>query len=459
MINECKESSNRNNSCIYHCPPISKDNYLAFPNNLHRVNHYLFKGKQTFQKDFRVLIAGGGTGMNTLYIAEQLNHTNSEIVYVDLSPKSTDIARLRAKYRHLNNIRFFNDKIENIPNLNLGKFDFIESTGVIHHTENPLTSLRVLKDSLKPEGGMSIFVYSTNKRKYVYLMQEVMRLMRDDSDSIFDEIANLKELGEVLPHLPLGKLMEGPSLSVDMEDNDENLYDIFLHKRDTSFTVPQLFQWVKDAGLIFIDWSNPLSAWLIKEISDPFKENGWAADWLVEQLQNDGQAGFREIINKLSREDKLAMADLMFHFKLTNHQFYLSNSQDSKASLDDLDLMPYFPFEIKHLDKVVNGWLKGVEKPKMVKMVHILGPLFGHSFSLPDKMSLQTFYKLIPLKPEKTLREVFRELKTKTGKSINKLREEFQNFAAHFEHFLVLGNKDMGNMPRSNINYVYDIEY
>ena len=85
----------------------------AFPNNLHRVNHYLFKGKQTFQKgslwhnkfrktfltlelkknrsggkkenitlnnstflDFRVLIAGGGTGMNTLYIAEQLNHTN-----------------------------------------------------------------------------------------------------------------------------------------------------------------------------------------------------------------------------------------------------------------------------------------------------------------------------------------------------------------------------------------------
>ena len=25
--------------------------------------------------------------------------------------------------------RFFNDKIENIPNLNLGKFDFIESTG------------------------------------------------------------------------------------------------------------------------------------------------------------------------------------------------------------------------------------------------------------------------------------------------------------------------------------------
>ena len=37
-----------------------------------------------------------------------------------------------------------------------------------------------------------------------------------------------------------------------MEDNDENLYDIFLHKRDTSFTVPQLFRWVKDAGEVYI---------------------------------------------------------------------------------------------------------------------------------------------------------------------------------------------------------------
>ena len=31
-------------------------------------------------------------------------------------------------------------------------------------------------------------------------------------------------------------------------------------------------------------------------------------------------------------------------------------------------------------DKVVNGWLKGVEKPKMVKMVHILGKENGAYF-------------------------------------------------------------------------------
>ncbi|XP_023332195.1 uncharacterized protein LOC111704243 isoform X2 [Eurytemora carolleeae] len=319
-INECKDleksanqsKPNQTNSCIYHCPPLSIENYLAFPNNLHNINHYLFKGKQTFQKDFRVLIAGGGTGMNTLYIAEQLNHTNSEIVYIDLSPKSTDIARLRAEYRHLNNIRFFNDKIENIPNLNLGKFDFIESTGVLHHTESPLFSLKVLKDSLKPGGGMSIFVYSTNTRKYVYLMQEIMKLMKDDSDGIFDELRNLKELRDVLPNIPLGKLTNQGSSLHDGGESDENLYDLYLHKRDVSFTLPQLLEWVTDAGLNLIDWSNPEAAWNIKTVVNPYSEN-------------DSLASFRKLMNKLNSDDKRAVADLML--SLPNHQFYLSTDQ------------------------------------------------------------------------------------------------------------------------------------
>ena len=35
---------------------------------------------------------------------------------------------------------------------------------------------------------------------------------------------------------------------LDMPFSDENLYDIYLHKRDVSFTLPQLFTWLKDAG-------------------------------------------------------------------------------------------------------------------------------------------------------------------------------------------------------------------
>ena len=84
----------------------------------------------------KVLIAGGGIGDSTLFLAEQLNHTNAEvskpsyciiffllsilispstghllifklqIVYLDFSPTSLATAQARAEARNLKNIRW-----------------------------------------------------------------------------------------------------------------------------------------------------------------------------------------------------------------------------------------------------------------------------------------------------------------------------------------------------------------
>ena len=48
------------------------------------------------------------------------------------------IAKERAKIRQLDNIVWINDWIENIPQLGLGKFDFIECGGALHHLKDPL---------------------------------------------------------------------------------------------------------------------------------------------------------------------------------------------------------------------------------------------------------------------------------------------------------------------------------
>ena len=58
----------------------------------------------------------------------------------------------------------------------------------------------------------------------------------------------------------------------------------------------------------------------------------------------------------------------------------------------------------------------------------------------------------------KTLREIFLELGTQTGRPVDQFQKEFQNFAAHFEHFLLLGNTEMGNLPRSDIDHVFEID-
>ena len=106
---------------------------------LEELNHYLYQGKQDFRSGFRVLDAAGGTGGATLFLAEELNNTNTaNIVYLDFSKTSMEIARERARVRRLDNIVWVNDWIENIPHLGLGKFDLIECSAALHHLKDPL---------------------------------------------------------------------------------------------------------------------------------------------------------------------------------------------------------------------------------------------------------------------------------------------------------------------------------
>ncbi len=69
------------------------------------------------------MVAGGGTGSALLYLAEQLRHTDAQLIYLDFSWKSLDIARQRAQLRGLGNIRWIHNSIENIESIRseLGK--------------------------------------------------------------------------------------------------------------------------------------------------------------------------------------------------------------------------------------------------------------------------------------------------------------------------------------------------
>ena len=64
---------------------------------LDRMNYYCYSGKKDFSRDFRTLIAGGGTGDATIYLAEQLRDTGAEIIHVDLSTASIEVAKQRAR--------------------------------------------------------------------------------------------------------------------------------------------------------------------------------------------------------------------------------------------------------------------------------------------------------------------------------------------------------------------------
>ena len=105
--------------------------------DLPMINHYCFAGKQSFKNNFRALVAGGGTGDATIFLAEQLRATNAQIVHLDMSQASIAIAQQRAKIRGLANITWVHDSLLNLPMLGLGEFDYINCSGVLHHLADP----------------------------------------------------------------------------------------------------------------------------------------------------------------------------------------------------------------------------------------------------------------------------------------------------------------------------------
>ena len=140
------------------------------PSNLDEVDHYIFAGARDFRLPFRALVAGGGTGDAAILLAQNLADRNcpAEIHYLDLSAASRRIAEARAKVRGLSNIRFHTGSLLDLPRLDLGRFDYIDCCGVLHHLADPPAGLAALGAAMAPDGGMGLMLYGALGRSGVY---------------------------------------------------------------------------------------------------------------------------------------------------------------------------------------------------------------------------------------------------------------------------------------------------
>ena len=135
-------------------------------------------------------MAGGGTGSFTLFLAESLNHTNAEVMYLDFSMASMKIAQRRAIIRHVSNVIWINGWIENLPQMGLSLFHFVTSTGVLHHLKDTPKGLAILKDNLLSIGGMSLLLYGAVGRTAIYQMQKLLGLANKDSHNNNQNLSN-----------------------------------------------------------------------------------------------------------------------------------------------------------------------------------------------------------------------------------------------------------------------------
>lgn len=288
------------------------------------INQYCFKGKEDFN-NFRVLVAGGGTGDAAIAWGELLlEKENSEVVYLDMSSKSMSIAQERAKIRKLDNITWVQDSLLNVKELDIGDFDFIDCSGVLHHLPDPDAGLKALKSVLNPNGSIAIMVYGKYGRSAIYIIQELMRMVNGDEQDPHKKIKNTKKILQNLPSHNLFNILQGLKVwNYGDTKYDAGIFDLFLHTQDRSYTILEVHDWLERCEL--------------KMVGEP-GERYTAKQYMPETFIKDKK--LLEEIKKKPLKIQQAIAEAM-STSLAKHIFYCTheNRENTEAKVTDTDMV------------------------------------------------------------------------------------------------------------------------
>lgn len=309
-----------------------------------RLNHYAWGGRRDL-RNLRVLVAGGGTGDATVFIAEQIQTLIGEgpvnIVHIDLSKRSLEIAEARVRERCIEGVQFVHGSLlemkDILPQLQakdgqpLTEFDYINCSGVLHHLEDPEKGLCSLRDVLAPGGAIAIMLYGKYGRTGVYQFQELMRALPMEQAGPELRVNVCKAALEDLPET--NWLMRQKEELLDLRTTDAELYDLLLHSRDRAYSVPEVYQFVQSSGLTVYD----------------FVQLDGQAKRDYDPMTYFKKPKIRAMLEKLDPIKAKAVAELASG-AMQKHTFYCGKSKPEHPSLNSGNLDEWIPNFAQALD-------------------------------------------------------------------------------------------------------------
>ncbi len=213
--------------------------------NRRRADFHLFWPDKPYAEARTILVAGCGTSQAAKHAARC---PAARVIGIDFSATSVRHTEdLRRKY-DLTNLEVHQLPIDRVGDLQM-TFDEIVCTGVLHHLANPEAALRALRDVLDLDGAMHLMVYAPYGRAGIYMLQEFCRRIGIEASD--HEIRDLiVALGALPAGHPLTRLLrEAPDFR-----QEAALADALLHPQDRAYSVPQLLDFISEAGLTFSRW-------------------------------------------------------------------------------------------------------------------------------------------------------------------------------------------------------------
>lgn len=354
---------------------------------LPQLNHWCHAGRQGFE-GYHALVAGGGTGDATVFLAEQLRERGGRVVHLDLSTASMEVAKQRCAVRGLTNVEWVHGSLLDLPKMGLGPFDHINCSGVLHHLSDPDQGLAALRAVLRDDGSMGIMLYGQYAREGVYQMQALLRLLNQGET---DMDACVRTARVTLGAVPASNWYKfGEKLISDVwKFGDPGIYDLLLHSQDRAYTVPQLYDYVEKLGMRLVAFGRPLDRMLLTpefSIREPR---------LLQRLNN------------LQERDRQAAMEI-FTGTAIKHSFYVSPRADSVASLDDLDNVPFlYGFAGDDPNRVIADFFQKARGKGVT--------LKDQDFSYPVQPRAHSHHILRHMDGTRTTAEIFEAVRAATG--------------------------------------------
>ena len=193
-----------------------------------------------------ILIAGCGTGQHSIGTASRFS--DCQVTAVDLSLASLAYAKRKTAELGIFNIEYLQADILKLDQLEQ-EFDIIESVGVLHHMNEPMSGWRVLTNLLKPGGLIKIGLYSELARHHIKEVRKEITLQKvGTSDVEIRELRRSLAESDDKNHQLLTEWGDFFSLSM--------FRDLILHVQEHRFTLPQIKKCLDELGLKFCGFDN-----------------------------------------------------------------------------------------------------------------------------------------------------------------------------------------------------------
>jgi len=190
-----------------------------------------------------ILVAGCGTGQHPIDTAQ--GRKGAKVLAIDLSMASLSYAKRKTAELGIENIEYAQADLLKLGSLGR-TFDVIESSGVLHHLENPFEGWQVLLSLLKPHGLMRLGFYSEIARRDIVKVRSM--IAEEGIGSSAQEIRAYRK------HLLELKDTDGFGWATRRGDffSTSACRDLLFHVQEHRMTLPVLSNFFKENDLNFL---------------------------------------------------------------------------------------------------------------------------------------------------------------------------------------------------------------